>query len=66
MFLGLAMVFYLSQSGYEQEAILLFCQKHTLGMPAPYIFSSVLSSYTKIVFFFFLDKFWRAAPWSLF
>ncbi|XP_019453101.1 PREDICTED: pentatricopeptide repeat-containing protein At4g13650 [Lupinus angustifolius] len=48
----LAMISGLSQNGYEEEAILLFCQMHTSGiLPTPYIFSSVLSSCTKVEFF---------------
>ncbi|KAJ1398342.1 Tetratricopeptide-like helical domain superfamily [Sesbania bispinosa] len=47
-----AMLSGLSQSGYEEEAILLFFQMHTSGIsPTPYIFSSVLSACTKIEFF---------------
>ncbi|KAJ1390518.1 Tetratricopeptide-like helical domain superfamily [Sesbania bispinosa] len=47
-----AMLSGLSQSGYEEEAIILFCQMHTSGIsPTPYIFSSVLSACTKIEFF---------------
>lgn len=48
----LAMISGLSQSGYEEEAILLFCQMHASGiLPTPYIFSSVLSACTKVGFF---------------
>ncbi|TKY46200.1 Pentatricopeptide repeat-containing protein [Spatholobus suberectus] len=47
-----AMMSGLSQSGYEEEAVLLFCQMHTSGICAtPYIFSSVLSACTKIELF---------------
>ncbi|KAK2638191.1 hypothetical protein Ddye_025986 [Dipteronia dyeriana] len=44
-----AMISGLSQNGYEQEAILLFCQMHMSGiMPTPYALSSALSACTKI------------------
>jgi pentatricopeptide repeat protein len=34
-----AMISGLSQNGYEEEAMLLFCQMHTSGIcPTPYIF----------------------------
>ncbi|GAU32580.1 hypothetical protein TSUD_146940 [Trifolium subterraneum] len=47
-----AMISGLSQNGYEEEAMLLFCQMHTSGIcPTPYIFSSVLSACTKVEFF---------------
>lgn len=47
-----AMISGLSQSGYEEEAVRLFCQMHTSGIyPTPYIFSSVLSACTKVEFF---------------
>ncbi|WJX29546.1 Pentatricopeptide repeat-containing protein [Trifolium repens] len=47
-----AMITGLSQNGYEEEAMLLFCQMHTSGIcPTPYIFSSVLSACTKVEFF---------------
>ncbi|KAI4295457.1 hypothetical protein L6164_035503 [Bauhinia variegata] len=44
----------LSQNGYEEEAILLFCQMHTSEIfPTPYVFSSVLSACTKVKLFEF-------------
>ncbi|KAL2662835.1 hypothetical protein AAZV13_02G064600 [Glycine max] len=47
-----AMLSGLSQSGCEEEAVLLFCQMHTSGVyPTPYIFSSVLSACTKVEFY---------------
>lgn len=47
-----AMISGLSQSGCEEEAVLRFCQMHSLGVyPTPYIFSSVLSACTKIELF---------------
>lgn len=49
-----AMISGLSQNGYEEEAMLLFCQMHISGIcPTPYIFSSVLSACTKVEFFEF-------------
>ncbi|KAK7271080.1 hypothetical protein RJT34_26691 [Clitoria ternatea] len=52
-----AMISGLSQSGCEEEAILLFFQMHTSGIyPTPYIFSSVLSACTKIEFFEFGEQ----------
>ncbi|KAL1338625.1 hypothetical protein AAHE18_10G225100 [Arachis hypogaea] len=52
-----AMISGLSQCGYEQEAIHLFCQMHTSGFClTPYIFSSVLSACTKIGFFDFGEQ----------
>ncbi|KAK7246943.1 hypothetical protein RIF29_41816 [Crotalaria pallida] len=48
----LAMISGLSQNGYEKEAILLFCQMHMIGiLPTPYLFSSVLSSCTKVEYY---------------
>lgn len=47
-----AMISGLSQNGYEEEAMLLFCQMHTSGICCtPYILSSVLSACTKVGFF---------------
>ncbi|GLT26749.1 hypothetical protein SLA2020_017940 [Shorea laevis] len=47
-----AMISGLSQNGYEEQAILLFCQMHASGIfPTPYVFSSVLSACTKIELF---------------
>ncbi|XP_061355260.1 pentatricopeptide repeat-containing protein At4g13650 [Gastrolobium bilobum] len=52
-----AMISGLSQSGYEEEAILLFYQMHTSGIyPTPYTFSSVLSACTKVEFFEFGEQ----------
>ncbi|KAI4298277.1 hypothetical protein L6164_031855 [Bauhinia variegata] len=49
-----AMISGLSQNGYEEEAILLFCQMHTSGIfLTPYMFSSVLSACTKVKLFEF-------------
>ncbi|KAK3198036.1 hypothetical protein Dsin_021451 [Dipteronia sinensis] len=42
-----AMISGLSQNGYEQEAILLFCQMHISGiMPTPYVLLSALNACT--------------------
>ncbi|KAK3198046.1 hypothetical protein Dsin_021461 [Dipteronia sinensis] len=47
-----AMISGLSQNGYEQEAILLFCQMHISGiMPTPYVLTSALNACTKIELF---------------
>ncbi|KAI7736990.1 hypothetical protein M8C21_005403 [Ambrosia artemisiifolia] len=44
-----AMISGLSQNGHEEESILLFCKMHDSGiLPTPYVFSSVISSCTKI------------------
>ncbi|PON39996.1 DYW domain containing protein [Parasponia andersonii] len=44
-----AMISGLSQNGREEEAVMLFCQMHSLGIsPTPYVFSSVLSACTKV------------------
>ncbi|KAL8201574.1 hypothetical protein R6Q57_010721 [Mikania cordata] len=44
-----AMISGLSQNGHEEESILLFTKMHDYGvLPTPYVFSSVISSCTKI------------------
>ncbi|XP_021898183.1 pentatricopeptide repeat-containing protein At4g13650 isoform X1 [Carica papaya] len=44
-----AMISGLSQNGFEEDAIRLFCDMHASGiLPTPYTFSSVLSACTKI------------------
>ncbi|KAK9062388.1 hypothetical protein SSX86_019574 [Deinandra increscens subsp. villosa] len=44
-----AMISGLSQNGHEKESILLFSEMHNSGIvPTPYVFSSVISSCTKI------------------
>ncbi|XP_023745097.1 pentatricopeptide repeat-containing protein At4g13650 isoform X1 [Lactuca sativa] len=47
-----AMISGFSQNGHEEESILLFLEMHNSGTsPTPYVFSSVISSCTKIAFF---------------
>ncbi|KAJ0485410.1 putative tetratricopeptide-like helical domain superfamily, DYW domain-containing protein [Helianthus annuus] len=47
-----AMISGLSQNGHEEESILLFFKMHVSGiLPTPYVFSSIISSCTKISFF---------------
>nr|GEU90863.1 hypothetical protein [Tanacetum cinerariifolium] len=47
-----AMISGFSQNGCEEESILLFTEMHNSGIiPTPYVFFSVISSCTKIVFF---------------
>ncbi|XP_024968823.1 pentatricopeptide repeat-containing protein At4g13650 isoform X1 [Cynara cardunculus var. scolymus] len=47
-----AMISGFSQNGHEEESILLFSEMHGSGiLPTPYVFSSVISSCTKIAFF---------------
>ncbi|XP_071735525.1 pentatricopeptide repeat-containing protein At4g13650 [Rutidosis leptorrhynchoides] len=47
-----AMISGFSQNGHEEESILLFTEMHNSGiLPTPYVFSSVISSCTKISFF---------------
>ncbi|PWA83276.1 pentatricopeptide repeat (PPR) superfamily protein [Artemisia annua] len=47
-----AMISGFSQNGREEESILLFTEMHNSGiLPTPYVFSSVISSCTKIAFF---------------
>ncbi|KAK1410930.1 hypothetical protein QVD17_37472 [Tagetes erecta] len=44
-----AMISGLSQNGHEKESILLFFEMHNSGiLPTPYVFSSIISSCTKI------------------
>lgn len=44
-----AMISGLSQNGYEQEGVVLFCRMHMMGIrPTPYALSSALSACTKI------------------
>ncbi|KAI3747183.1 hypothetical protein L6452_09632 [Arctium lappa] len=47
-----AMISGFSQNGHEEESILLFSEMHGSGiLPTPYVFSSVISSCTKIASF---------------
>ncbi|KAI3518785.1 hypothetical protein L1887_07598 [Cichorium endivia] len=47
-----AMISGFSQNGHEQESIFLFLEMHNSGIqPTPYVFSSIISSCTKIASF---------------